>query len=165
LTESLDLRRAGEADIPFLMETERRSGYEHLVGRWEEARHRAALSDPVFAVFVAQDQSGPAGFAILKDWASPDRVTLIKRIAVAQPDRGLGRRFLAALADAVFEQTQAYRLCLGLFPENARAYRAYRACGFLPEGVSRGSAFFGGQHRDELVMALLRPDWKRLRGR
>jgi RimJ/RimL family protein N-acetyltransferase len=163
LTNGLDLQRAHEADIPFLMATERIPGYESLVGRWDETRHRAALADPGIAVFVAREHGGPAGFAILKDWGSPDRVTLIKRIAVAQPNHGLGRRLLGALADAVFQETDAFRLCLGLFPENARAYRVYRACGFLPEGVSRGSAYFGGEHRDELVMALLRPDWERLK--
>jgi diamine N-acetyltransferase len=44
--------------------------------------------------------------------------------------------------------------------ENARARRAYVAVGFKAEGVARGSAFFGGAHRDELVMALLRPEWE-----
>jgi len=48
---------------------------------------------------------------------------------------------------------------LGVFPENVRAQKAYAAVGFRPEGVARGSAFFGGIHRDELVMALLRPEW------
>ena len=28
-----------------------------------------------------------------------------------------------------------------------------------PEGIARGNAFFGGAHRDELLMALLRPEW------
>ena len=34
-----------------------------------------------------------------------------------------------------------------------------------PEGVARGSAFFGGLYRDELVMALLRPEWEARRTR
>jgi hypothetical protein len=33
-------------------------------------------------------------------------------------------------------------------------------CPSWPKGVARGSAFFGGVHRDELVMALLRPEWE-----
>jgi RimJ/RimL family protein N-acetyltransferase len=46
-----------------------------------------------------------------------------------------------------------------VFPENARARRAYEAVGFRAEGVARGSAFFGGIYRDELIMAILRPEW------
>ena len=59
----------------------------------------------------------------------------------------------------MFEQTDAWRLWLGLFPENIRARRAYEAVGFQAEGVARGRAFFGGVHRDELIMSLLRPEW------
>jgi RimJ/RimL family protein N-acetyltransferase len=66
---------------------------------------------------------------------------------------------LRAVVDAVFAQTSAYRLSLGLFPENTRARRTYEGAGFKAEGVSRGSALFNGDNRDELVMSLLRPEW------
>ena len=46
---------------------------------------------------------------------------------------------------------------------NLRARRAYEPMGFQAEGVARGNAFFGGIYRDELVMALLLPDWKERR--
>jgi diamine N-acetyltransferase len=49
---------------------------------------------------------------------------------------------------------------LGVFPDNTRARRAYEAVGFRAEGIARGSAFFYGVHRDELVMAVLRPVWE-----
>jgi hypothetical protein len=48
--KTLDLVRAAEADIPFIMATERLPGYEELVGRWSEAEHRAALSDDRYAI-------------------------------------------------------------------------------------------------------------------
>ena len=159
------LAAATEADLPFIMETERRDGYVDLVGRWDAARHRAALTDGRHAYFVGgPDGQALAGFGILRDWASPERVTLLKRLAVAEPGQGHGRRLLAAIAAAVFERTEAHRLWLGVFPDNGRARRAYEATGFLAEGVARGNAFFGGVHRDELVMSLLRPDWERARG-
>jgi RimJ/RimL family protein N-acetyltransferase len=59
----------------------------------------------------------------------------------------------------VFETTDAYRLWIGVFPDNLRARRAYEAVGFQPEGVARGSAFFHGEHRDELILSILRPEW------
>ena len=67
---------------------------------------------------------------------------------------------LAAAVDRAFRETGVYRLQIGLFPDNARARRAYEAVGFQAEGVSRGSAFFAVVFRDELVMALLRPEWE-----
>jgi diamine N-acetyltransferase len=155
----LGLARAGTADLPFIMATERRPGYEALVGHWDAARHQAALADPRHAYFIARDAATPVGFAILRDWAAPERITLIKRVAVAQPDRGVGRALLRGVIGVVVQETDAHRLWLGVFPENARARRTYEALGFQAEGVARGSAFFGGVHRDELVMALLKPEW------
>src|SRR5262249_35206486 len=102
----------------------------------------------------------PVGFAIVRDWAAPERVTLIKRVAVCRPGLGYGRALLRQVVDAIFIETTAWRVWLGVFPENVRARRSYAAVGFRAEGVTRGSAFFGGTHRDELVMALLRPEWE-----
>ena len=152
-----------EDDLPFVMATERLPGYEHLVGRWDEARHRRALGDGLHAYFVGWDETRPIGFTILRYWNSPDHVTLVKRVAVAVPDQGHGRALLRSVVDTVFEKTSAYRLWLGVFPENVRARRAYEAVGFVAEGIARGSAFFGGGHRDELVMSILRPEWTPIR--
>ncbi|HZW74962.1 MAG TPA: GNAT family protein [Caldimonas sp.] len=161
----LEIAPATDADIPFVMATERLDGYDAYVGRWSEPQHRAALRDGRHTYFVARLDGEPVGFTIIRDWASPECVTAIKRIAVAQPGRGHGRAILARNVDAVFAQTGAYRLWLGVFPDNDRARRAYEAVGFQAEGVARGNAFFGGRHRDELVMSILRPEWAARRGR
>ena len=146
-------------DIAFVMAAERLPGYDEFVGRWSEAQHRAAFADGHHAYFIARLESQDIGFAIVRDWASPERVACIKRIAVSSPGQGHGKMFLASLVDRIFSETEAHRIWLGVFPENDRARRAYEAAGFKAEGVARGSAFFGGVYRDELVMALLRPDW------
>ena len=158
--ETFVVERGDESMISFIMATERLPGFEDLVGHWDEARHRSALSDGRHAYFVARSGSEPVGFAILRDWNSPERVTLLKRIAVSHPGRGYGRLLLSEVIDAAFEETDAWRLWLVVFPENIRARRAYEAVGFKAEGVARGSAFFGGVYRDELIMALLRPEWQ-----
>ncbi len=156
---AFQLRSGTLKDIPFIMATERTPGYEQLVGRWNEEQHRAALADSRYAYFVAEIASHKIGFVLVRDWNSAEHVTLIKRIAVAEPNKGYGKLLLAHLVDRIFRDTGVYRICLGLYPDNTRARRAYEGVGFKPEGISRGSAFFGGAHRDELVMALLRPEW------
>jgi diamine N-acetyltransferase len=156
----LSIMRADESAIPFVMATERTAGFEALVGRWDEAQHRAALADGRHAYFIGRDGAEPIGFVIVRDWAAPERVTLIKRICVSRPGLGLGRALLTGVVDAVFKETHAWRVWLGVFPDNTRARRAYEAVGFRAEGIARGSAFFGGVHRDELVMAVLRPEWE-----
>lgn len=154
------LVRATEDDLPFILATERLEGYGALVGHWEEPRHRAAFSDSSHAYFIGFDGGKPIGFVMLRFWDSPERVTLVRRVAVTRPGEGQGRKLLAAVVERAFRDTGAHRLQIGLFPENLRARRAYEAVGFVAEGVSRGSAFFEGVYRDELVMSLLRPEWE-----
>jgi diamine N-acetyltransferase len=156
---NLNFERASKADLPFVMATERIRGYDTFVGRWDEARHLTAMADDRYAYFLAKVGTTPVGFAIVRDWASPERVTCVKRIAVASPGTGLGRLLLKAVVDAIFADTDAHRVWLGVFPDNERARRAYAAVGFKAEGVARGSAFFGGVHRDELIMAIIRTEW------
>ncbi len=157
--DSFELRRGTLEDIPFVMATERLPGYENLVGRWSEEQHRAALADRRYVYFIAALDRHDIGFVLVRDWDSAEQVTLIKRIAVVEPGNGHGKMILAHLVDRIFRDTGAYRVCLGLYPANTRARRAYESVGFKAEGISRGSAFFNGVHHDELVMALLRPDW------
>jgi RimJ/RimL family protein N-acetyltransferase len=156
---SFQLTRGVAADLPFIMATERLAGYEHLVGRWDSARHDAALADPRYAYFVARNGVEPVGFAIVENWASAERVAHIKRIAVCRPGIGHGKALLRLVMEVLFGETETYRLSLGLFPENLRARRAYESAGFRAEGISRGSAYFQGIHRDELIMSILRPEW------
>jgi len=155
----ITIARASRDDVPFIMATERTDGYDVFVGRWDEARHLAALEDDHYAYFLARDAGTPVGFTIVRDWASPERATCVKRIIVSNPGNGIGRRLLRAVVDTIFHETDAHRVWLGVFPENARARRTYEAISFKAEGVARGSAFFGGVHRDELIMSVLRPEW------
>jgi diamine N-acetyltransferase len=156
----LTIARADACAIPFVMVTERTAGFEPFVGRWEEAQHRAALADGRHVYFIGCDGAEPIGFVIVRDWGSPERVTFIKRMAVTRPGLGHGRALLGQVVDAVFRETNAWRVWLSLYPDNTRARRAYEALGFQAEGIARGSAFFHGVHRDELVMAVLRPEWE-----
>ena len=158
----MELNRGRADDIDFIMATERLDGYEQLVGRWDAAQHRAALADGRHAYFVGRIDAKAVGFAIVRDWASAERVAHIKRIAVSRPGLGHGRSLLALLVERIFTDTDAYRIWLGVFPDNIRARHSYEAVGFQAEGVARGNAFFNGVHRDELVMALLRSEWSGL---
>jgi diamine N-acetyltransferase len=154
------IRRATQADLPFIMATERQTGYENLVGRWDEQRHLAALEDSRVAYFLGEIDDTTIGFVIVRDWASPERVTYIKRVAVVHPGLGTGIRLLAAVLEEIFQTTHVHRVWLGVYPENERARKAYAAVGFQPEGIARGSAFFNGKYRDELIMSILRDDWR-----
>ena len=61
------LARATARDIPFIMECERRPGYEQFVGRWPEEQHAATMADPDFIYLIGSTQRESGGFVILHD--------------------------------------------------------------------------------------------------
>jgi RimJ/RimL family protein N-acetyltransferase len=156
------ITRATEADLPFIMETERLPGYESFIGRSDEIQHRARMANGHCMHFIARDSYKPVGFAILRDWNSQDGITLLMRIAMAEPERGQGTAFMRALIDRVFTETQCYRFWLGQFTDNARARHVYESVGFTAEGIARGAVFLYGRHHDELILSILRPEWDAL---
>ena len=56
---TITLRPATEADIPFVMATERMPGFERTVGRWEEAAHRAEMEGIAGRAEVISFNRGP----------------------------------------------------------------------------------------------------------
>ncbi|MFD9898859.1 GNAT family N-acetyltransferase [Mesorhizobium sp. NPDC059025] len=160
MSTTFHLLRASVDNLPFIMTTERLDGYDRLVGRWDEQRHRDAFVDGSHAYFIGYDGLTPIGFVLMRFWNALERTTLVRRVAVVSPGQGQGRRLLAAVVARAFEETDVHRLVIGLFPDNLRARRMYEAIGFQAEGISRGSAYFSGEYRDELVMSLLRPEWQ-----
>jgi RimJ/RimL family protein N-acetyltransferase len=153
---ALEIVRASEADIPFIMATERLPGNDGLVGRWERDEHERALADPGNAYFVGWARGTPVGFVIVQHWASPERATLIRRIIVADPGKQIGRALLSKVIDAIFDQTDAWRIWLNVFPHNARAQKAYGALGFRFE--ERAKSPETGVSKS-LRMVLQRLDW------
>ncbi len=154
------ITQATEADLPFIMKTERLPGYEAFIGRSGEAMHRARMADPQAAHFIAHHDGQPAGFAILRGWGAQDGITMLMRIAMAEPGNGHGSAFLRALTAKVFTETTCHRFWLGQFPGNTRARHVYESVGFTAEGIARGNVFLNGSHHDELILAILRPEWE-----
>jgi RimJ/RimL family protein N-acetyltransferase len=156
----LDIVRASTHDIPFIMASERTPAYRGLVGSWERTQHEEALADSRYAYFLGRRAQKAVGFVIVRDWASKDRVTYIKRIIVSEAGQGTGRELLAKVVDIIFAETNAWRVWLETLAHNTRAQHVYEKLGFRREGVSRGAALLDGQHLDEVMMAVLRPEWR-----
>ena len=159
--KAVSVRRATDADIAFIMASERLPAYERMVGRWSEERHRASLASPDFAYLIGLDGEGrAAGFAILRDLQNPADNIGLQRIVAAEAASGFGRPFLAAVCDWVFAETACNRLCLEVFTDNARARHVYRSLGFVEEGLLREVAKRrDGTRADQILMSVLRREW------
>lgn len=148
---------ASEADIPFVMATERLPGNEGLVGRWERDQHEQALADPTNAYFIGSIDGKPAGFVIVQHWTPRDGGTLIRRIIVADKAKKIGRELLSRVIDTVFAKTDASWIWLNVFPHNERGQRAYASIRF---GFADRANYPGSGGDKALLMVLQKAEWR-----
>jgi RimJ/RimL family protein N-acetyltransferase len=73
--------------------------------------------------------------------------------------KGFGQDAVRTLVDYAFEHLNMNRVELYVLADDARAVGAYRKAGFVEEGRLR-QAWVRGEYHDELVMSVLREDWK-----
>jgi RimJ/RimL family protein N-acetyltransferase len=160
-TRQTILRRATAADIPAIMEIERRPGYEQLVGRWDEAQHFHNISKPGFLYFVHDGGEGmPIAFAALSGLGHRDGDVVINRMIVRTPGQGVGKTVLRAVMRIAFEGAPTYRLGLRVLPDNLRAQHVYRSQGFKDDRILRGGGTLpDGRRVDLLLMSILHGDW------
>ena len=150
------LRPAVPADIPHIAALERASVARDFVGRWSEERHHTTLHGGDSLYFVSETDSGElAAFAILRGLSEDSRAIELKRIVVAVPERGMGRKMLEELICMVFDEFHAHRFFLDVFEDNARARHLYESLGFKYEGVMREAALRNGAFCNLLLMSLL----------
>jgi RimJ/RimL family protein N-acetyltransferase len=158
---TIELMRADERDIPFIMECERRPDYERLVGRWDAAQHRATMADPDWLYLLGGEGGVPGGFAMLSGLTQGHGDLYLKRIASHDAGQGFGKPFLAAVTDWAFAKAGAHRFWLKVVADNARARHVYHALGFADEGVVRDVIDGAVTGAEFIQMAILKPDWKR----
>lgn len=161
----MQLRAGRNADIPFLMSTERQPGYDRLVGRFTEPEHITNLADATAAYQIATDDDGNGlGFVFFRALDDVHNNLYIKRVIVASPDKGVGTAMMRLVLDWAFSEAGAQRIWLTHLPENLRARALYTKLGFQQEGVLRHA--YGradGTRGDLMQMSLLKSEWSEIR--
>jgi RimJ/RimL family protein N-acetyltransferase len=74
--------------------------------------------------------------------------------------RGYGREAVKLLLDYAFRLRNFRKVYLTVNGDNERAYRMYRACGFLEEGRWRAHVWSAGAYTDLVCMGILRDEWQ-----
>lgn len=124
----MDLSPLTPDDIPEIMRLERLPGYDAVVGRFDAAEHAEQFASPDACYFGLRDGDRLAGFVLMQEIHAP--TVLLRRIAVGEPERGVGGRLVRGVMDWTFETTGAAALKLDVHVANARARRVYEREGF-----------------------------------
>lgn len=148
----MDLSRLTPDDIPEVMRLERLAGYEATVGRFEAEEHAAQMASPEVRYVGLRDGDGLAGFVILQELDRPS--VLLRRIAVARQDSGVGSWLVGAVMDWVFAEARAEALRLDVARNNPRGRFVYERQGF--------EAYDQDDVHD--FMRIPRSRWRTLRG-
>ena len=74
--------------------------------------------------------------------------------------RGFGTDALRLLVRFAFSRHNLHRLQLEVLAGNAAAVASYRKVGFVEEGRRRQHAWVDGHYEDDLIMGLLRDEWR-----
>ncbi len=153
------LRDATEADLDFIMTTERLPGRPETVGTFSRQAHLGQMARDGTRYVLGDVNGGPAGFAVLRRDADDMGNLQLHRFAMRQAGIGHGALILDALIRQAFATSGIERLWLDVLPGNSVARRLYGKLGFREEGVMRGALGLpDGSRRDLLLMARLRRD-------
>src|SRR5690349_9412157 len=92
---AMNLRPALKEDLPYIVELESRFRNLGLLGGDQIGTHERQMSDADCAYWIVETEDGAAGFVILRGLRSNNKCIELKRIAIAEPGRGLGREVLS----------------------------------------------------------------------
>jgi diamine N-acetyltransferase len=132
---------ATNADIPAIVALESNPIARQFVGQWNEAAGEIEA------------------YVILRGLSEDSRSIELKRIVVAVPERGLGRRVLTEIIRTAFRELGAHRLFLDVFEDNGRARHLYESLGFKHEGIMREAAYRDGRWFDLHLMSMLESEY------
>ncbi len=134
----------------------------------ERGRHwyetRAEQTDRLDLAVVDRASDRCVGEVVLNQWRPEDRCCNFRvLIGPEGRDRGLGSEATRMLLDYAFSRTDLHRIELDVYAFNPRAQHVYERAGFVVEGRRRDAFFFDDVPVDEIIMAVLRPEWAQRR--
>ena len=155
------LRPAVSTDIPQIAALERISAFHNFVGQWSEERHLQMLASRDARYYVTSSPNGTIhAFALLRGIEEASRSIELKRLVVATPGQGLGRRIMHELMHIVFDEFHAHRMYLDVYEDNDRARHLYASLGFVHEGILREAGERGGSFTSLHLMSMLDREYR-----
>ena len=139
--------------LPFSLAQEER-WYTSLLERLEQG------NDVVFAIETAEGvHIGSVGLHSIgwKDRHAELGIVIGEKEHWGQ---GYGTDAIRTLLGVAFEEMNLHRVFLRVDADNERAIRCYEKCGFQREGAMREVVFREGEYHDQLIMSVLRPEYR-----
>jgi ribosomal protein S18 acetylase RimI-like enzyme len=125
------LRRTGAGDLAFVTALERHPDNRELIGQWSDAEHLEAIARRCGREHWIVERAGrPAGYLIAFDATDRAAGIYVKRILVADKERGTGSAALAQFLDDACARPGVDFVWLLVRAANLRAQAVYTKLGF-----------------------------------
>jgi diamine N-acetyltransferase len=157
------LRRSDPADLAFITSHERHPDNRDFIGQWSDAEHLAAIAgEGKRQHWIIERDGAAAGFLIAYDCRFLDAGFYVKRLVVADKERGTGSEALRQFNEHAFKMPGTSCVWLIVRNFNARAQHVYGKMGFVrfdPEGeeLRRYDSWAEAPAGDSYRMRLMRP--------
>lgn len=148
LVETIEIRALATSDPPLPLSLEEFRARED---RWIEEH---PIDSAWFAIDVDGELVGMCGLHSIDHFHQRAEVGI--RLGKPYWSRGYGQDAVRTLVGYGFQQLNLERISLRVLADDERAVGAYRKAGFREEGRLRSHAWYDGERRDELVMAVVR---------
>jgi RimJ/RimL family protein N-acetyltransferase len=127
------LRPTRESDLAWVTALERRPDHVDIIGQWSDAEHVAAIHGQEGREhWIIERDGAPAGYLIAYDCRAAAAGIYVKRILVAEKERGTGKAALASFLDDAFDRDGVDSVWLIVRNGNDRARAVYESLGFEP---------------------------------
>ncbi len=127
------LRSTREADLAFVTSLERHPDNVKLIGQWEDAEHLAAIrGERGRSHEIIERDGAAAGYVISYDCVAEGAGIYLKRILVADKERGTGKAVVALFVDRAMARPDVTFVWLHVRGDNLRTQAVYRGLGFAP---------------------------------
>jgi diamine N-acetyltransferase len=132
------LRRTTSADLDFVLALEHHPDQKPFIGQWTREQHleTMARADREHWIIERVEDETPQGYLIAYDARDAGYGAYIKRIAITEKSKGIGRDALREFLAHAFRDQGAALVSLAVRHHNARAQRAYAAVGFAERPLS-----------------------------
>lgn len=129
-----------------------------------EAEFDAAQAepDPTTVALIIEAEGRPVGDITLFEIEPRNSAAAIGLSIWRQEDRGrgYGTDAMRATLRWAFNQLNLHRIELSVDPSNAAAIHVYQALGFVEEGRRRDAHYADGCYVEDVIMGLLRPEFR-----
>jgi len=122
------LRNTELDDLDYVLQVEFSEENKAYIAQWERYKHEEIIKSDLKFHFIIEDiEKNKLGYIILFDLININQGYYIKRIALSEKSKGIGRAAIQLLVNKLDLENS---LKLAVVENNARAIKSYQAAGF-----------------------------------